>query len=344
MSIEGTSIDLYNEYLNIVSYTNKIDLFTEASARNLSISIKEAAVKCIENNLDEDTYVSYVQEAEENFITRVKQAIDKLIEKIKEFFEKCKNKIVETFTSKNINDALDKADNAIKNNPKIKNEKLEYKDTEDGEKELDKGIHGLRKILSKIKVHQTTDDTSKEIDDVREESVRKSAAVIRNVIITFGAAVILLRNMTSDIKTSDDDGADELKDAKSAAEKAESAEEASLYEKIASSMSRLKRESFSLKIFGHTSLAQAIRAFVFRHIKGETGVEIGEEFEENEIEESVIDKIPLFKANKLYLESVAKESFNENHTTVLGNVEGLDLDSYYESIVDDILTDTKDIF
>lgn len=339
--------DIYTEYMSASIKFDKLSLFTEASRSEYSINCKEARLKVLKENCTDEDYYSLLKEAEESFIDRAKNTIKKFIDTVKQFIDKCKERITKLITDINTSELIKKIKDAFSKHPEIKNEEVEYIETDDAIKVLDAGISKLNIKATKVGAVGSSDGDEDEIRETFEKTMQEiSTKIIDASKMTLETATKYLERLSSKTEVDNEIGGlpnnDPLNTMVGKVDNASDSETADTLVTAASCMSRAKKERLSLKTIKFTSILQGIRdcfARIKSKFKGEESAETEDDKKETTTEESVYD-IPLFKPTFYYEtfvdSSVDSESDTVTEYTSLGMSEGLDLDAYFTEIYNSI--------
>ena len=339
--------EIYTEYMDTSIKFDKISLFTEASRTEYNINRKEALLRTLKESATDEEYYSFLKEAEESFVERAKNTIKKFIDTVKQFIDKCKQRIIKLIADLKTSKLIQKIKNVFSKHPEIKNETIEYTETDDAIKTLDNGISKLNIKATKVGAVGASDDDDDEIRDIFEKTMQEVSNKVKNAVeMTLETATKYLEGLSSETEVDNEIGGlpnnDPLNTMVGKVDDAPDSESANTMVTAASYMSKAKKERFSLKTIKFTSILQGIRdcfAKIKAKFKAEDSTsEETDDKKETTTEESVYD-IPLFNPI-FYYETFVGDFVSEDETVTesefLGMSEGLDLDAYFTEIYNSI--------
>lgn len=169
----------------------------------------ESFIETALNEIDPTVIIEAEDKSSEGALVKVGKAIKELCKKVKEAILNMIQHIKEFFTSKNVKDTLDKADKATKNNPKIKDVKIEIPDYEAINKIYDQGINEVEKKLAEAKSGKNVpEEEFKNILTATEEKAKKTKFKLIGIgaliaAITAGT-IVFEKTAKNDIKDVDE--------------------------------------------------------------------------------------------------------------------------------------------
>lgn len=256
--------DINAEYMSASIRFDRLSLFAEASLAEYNINCKEAQLKVLKESATADEYYSLLKEAEESFIDRAKNTIKKIIETVKQFIDKCKERIVKLITDLKSSKLIEKIRDAMDKNPEIKNETVDYTDTDSAVKTIDSGISKLNIKATKIGAVGASPGDSDEIKDIFEKVMQEvSVKIDVQSKMTLESATKYLERMNSETEVNNEMGGlpnnDPLNTMVGKVDDAPDSETAEAMSTAADCMGKAKKERFSLKTIKFTSILQGIR-------------------------------------------------------------------------------------
>lgn len=96
--------------------------------------------------LEEVTKEEMLKDSNKSIVAKVVEAIQKIIDTIKDVCLRLKKAVVDKFTSKDVKDKLDKAEEALKNNPNLTKEKVKMLSDDETKKQLDNYVREMAKL------------------------------------------------------------------------------------------------------------------------------------------------------------------------------------------------------
>ena len=178
----------------------KLDSFTEAVDRELSINMAKAELKCMMEDGTDDDQAYLESAAEEGAIGKLKKMIDAVIAAWKEWISQKKTKVISKICSAEARAVLSKAEKRAKINPFLSKKKVEIMD---GKRPLGV-IRAYKakndKILAKTVKGIVTESTMKTVADTKESFREdfKNAIAGKAGVATITVAA-LLAQLNSDI-------------------------------------------------------------------------------------------------------------------------------------------------
>ena len=334
MTIMESAIAMNQDYVECSNAIGKVELFAEASYKEYEINLKEIALKVLKENGTEDDFEFLSTEAANGYIERAKKAIAKIVEAVMKFIRSCKDKLVSFVTKETTRVAVDKVDEACAANPKLRTKKVEYQNTDKQAGILQQGIDRIRKKVSKVKAKGRASEA--DIDDINEieyDTMKKVAAVSVVTVVTLGTAVAIFKefNSKSEIENVLNENAVSECDINLDEMNTKNAETAAFYTKASGVMAKLKKEKATKRVVKSTSLLAAIK-------KALSGKKVTSENLEGDYQESAIEDLPMFA----YVTESTEEVEDVDHieTESVGESEGLDLDMYFESLCDEVFSES----
>lgn len=178
----------------------KMDSFTEAVDRELSINIAKAELKCMmEDGTDSD--LAYLEEAaEEGALAKFKKMIQGVIDAFKEWVSQKKTKVISKIASKEARTVLTKTEKKVKLNPIIARKKVQVMSSKKPLGVINSYKSRNDKILGKTVKGIITESTMKTIMDTKEsfrEDFKKSISGTAALITVTVSA--LLEELNSEI-------------------------------------------------------------------------------------------------------------------------------------------------
>jgi hypothetical protein len=214
--------------------------FLEASYNEYKANLKEAELKVVQESGTPDDLVYLEDKASEGFLVRSAKAIGKLIQSFLAWIKEKVQAIKDFFTSKKTKDALDKAEKVSKENPKLKNEKINITDYK---KQLDVCDKYEAQVDKKIAAMNAGKYSSSDKDDLNKiekgfEDEMKTAK-IAVVAVTVAAAVGVAKHLYD---ISQDKDLEDINPVKGTGDNVENADENEAYTRAVVDKFRLKRE------------------------------------------------------------------------------------------------------
>ena len=334
MTIMESAIAMNSDYVDATLAIGKVNLFAEACYKDYEINLKESALKVLKESGTEEDFMFLATEAGNAYIEKAKKSIEKIIESIKKFIKQCKEKVLSMVRGENTTKAIKKAEMACKTNPKICRMKVHYQDTDKQVGAIQQGIDSIRKKATKLKVGKCSEKDIEELDKIEESTAKKVAAVSVASVITLGAAIAFYKKTAKEIDNikieNVTDNGIEVKDGSSA-------EAAHAFVKATGILGKLMKEKVSKKVAKLVSLLSGIK----NAVSGRGG-EIRSENLETESER--LEDLKMFEV--VTMESAEELEENSSVEKVeeesVGEVEGLDLDQYYEELCNDLFESLED--
>ena len=333
MTIMESAIAMNADYVECSNTLGKINLFAEASYKEYEINLKEVALKVLKENGTEEDFDFLATEAAKGYIDRAKKAVEKIIEAVKKFIRILKEKLISMVTCAAAEKAIDIVDDACKKYPKLRAEKVEYHDTDKQVGALQQGVDKLRTKVAKVKAKGVaTPDDIDVVDEIREDTLKKVAAMAVVTTVTLGTAINIFKecNSRSEIEATLNEYATSDCEMPINEDTAKTPETAAFYQKISHAIAVMLKEKATKKVTKSTSLFRAIKETVQKA----NGYTTSENL--NAHESTSIEELPMFAyvtESKTEESDVSDEVENVNvETESVGEVEGLDLNAYFNEM------------
>lgn len=334
MTIMESAIAMNSDYVDATLAIGKVNLFAEACYKDYEINLKESALKVLKESGTEGDFMFLATEAGNAYIEKAKKSIEKIIESVKKFIKQCKEKVLSMVRGENTMKAIKKAEMACKTNPKICRMKVHYQDTDKQVGVIQQGIDSIRKKATKLKVGKCSEKDIEELDKIEESTAKKVAAVSVASVITLGAAIAFYKKTAKEIDNikieNVTDNGIEVKDGSSA-------EAAHGFVKATGILGKLMKEKVSKKVAKLVSLLSGIKNVV----SGRGGETLSEnlETESERLEDLKMFEVVTMESAEELEENSSVEKVEEES---VGEVEGLDLDQYYEELCNDLFESLED--
>lgn len=321
--LRDVQVDINKANINSDITFDKIMLFESAAYNDYNIKTKEAALDTYKINGTTEYYESLVSEAASEYIEKAKAAINKIIEAVKEFLEDCRDKIMELVHKVQSSELIEKIENAIKRDPKIANTKVKYEDSSEKKKILRESLAEAKKKHAKLKAGKFSGNDSDEIEERDNKMALKIAAIAGTTVITLGAALLLYKKYIKNKITDDDTSDMKITDLSIF-----TPEQANIIIKNTNSIADKQKKIAKTEIEDISDILNGIKV-AFSNI----GTTI-----ENNIKKAAGNKN--LKPMKSY-DKDSNEILNSYEST---NVEGLDLDEYYNELCNDIIYNDSNVY
>ena len=180
-------------------------LYMEESQRFFLKPVYEACLEteimCEKMNLElflsDNIFEDYYTESVQDIFQKAVDFISGIIKRIKESFNKFKTKIAEIFTNKKLEDKINELEQAMKENPQLKDEKVSMPDYE----QLEKLRNDIRSDIQKEMSRPTNININPDKSYALEQKMKKYKkqrnkilAASAAVTITLGAALVYLKS------------------------------------------------------------------------------------------------------------------------------------------------------
>ena len=176
---------------------NQIVMFTEASYNEYKVNLKEAELKVIQESGTTEDLVYLESKAKEGFLVRSAKAIEKMVNTFVEWIKKTINSFREFLNGEKTKTALDKANTVIKENPKMKSEKIDMVDINKVEKVYNKHEAMVDKKIAMFKANKVSEKSLDELDDIEKSldndmgaTLKITAAVTLASVIAMGGIIL----------------------------------------------------------------------------------------------------------------------------------------------------------
>ena len=171
---------------------NKISAFVEAANQEYLVNHKEAELKVISESGTLDDLL-YLEEANEKGVfEKLANALKKLAQEFRDWMNKLIDGMKSFFATKETKDALEAAEEAVKNNPELKNKTIEVTDIEELEKIFEESNDKIDKRVSLIRAGKSSPDEKNirnEIDDTFGKKASKLSTATKAITITAALAL-----------------------------------------------------------------------------------------------------------------------------------------------------------
>jgi hypothetical protein len=336
MTIMESAIAMNSDYVECSNTLGKINLFAEASYKEYEINLKEVALKVLKENGTEEDFDFLATEAAKGYIERAKKAVEKIIEAVKKFIYTLKERLIAMVTSATAEKAIDTVDAACKKYPKLRNEKVEYHNTDKQVGVLQQGIDKLRAKVAKVKAKGVASSSDiANIDEIKEDTLKKVATMAVVTTVTLATAINIFKecNSRSEIDTTLNEYATSECEMPIDEDTAKTAETASFYQKVSHAIAVMLKEKATKKVTKSTSLFHAIKETV-QKANGYTKSENLEVQESTSIEDlAMFAYVSEINTEETNIADESEVAAVENvETESVGEVEGLDLDAYFDEI------------
>lgn len=337
MTIMESAIAMNSDYVDATLAIGKVNLFAEACYKDYEINLKESALKVLKESGTEEDFMFLATEAGNAYIEKAKKSIEKIIESIKKFIKQCKEKVLSMVRGENTMKAIKKAEMACKTNPKICRMKVHYQDTDKQVGAIQQGIDNIRKKTTKLKVGKGSEKDIEELDKIEESTAKKVAAVSVASVITLGTAIALYKKTTKELNNLSIEDIDDVSSIGKEVKEGITAEAAHAFVKASGIIGKLKKERVSKKVAKLVSLLSGIKSTVSGR-SGETRSE-NLETESERLEDLKMFEVVTMESAEELEENSSVEKVEEES---VGEVEGLDLDQYYEELCNDLFESLED--
>ena len=197
MSFNEMILTMESESSTFDKLFNQIVMFTEASYNEYKVNLKEAELKVIQESGTTEDLVYLESKAKEGFLVRSAKAIEKMINTFVEWIKKTINSFREFLNGEKTKKAFDKANTVIKENPKLKSEKIEMVDINKVEKVYKKHEAMVDKKIAMFKANKVSEKSIDELDDIEKSldkdldtTLKVTAAVALVSVIGMGGIIL----------------------------------------------------------------------------------------------------------------------------------------------------------
>jgi cellobiose-specific phosphotransferase system component IIA len=298
-------------------FENKIDLIMEYGYRTFHTNLKEAKLKVITEGGTEEDYAYMVSEAAKDYLAKLKAVISKITKAVIEFIEKCKKRIVELAMSIKTKLAVANIERARKVNQKLASIKIKIVDHPAITSAYNKAINAVSRIAAHEAASGSNIDaekTQEELDEIVEKVEEDVKKVVNNEIeVTFDNALNLYKKYgnvkdttimpDSDVVDFDSTANQLFKNISD--DDTVGPEAAHAIVETTQVQAKLAKEQASHTVSAHSNYLSALKAAISK-----------------------------FGGKKEKEEETAKESTDDV-------VEGLDMNSYYNEMMNEILGDSE---
>lgn len=188
---------------------NNCVLFSEACYNEYKVNLKEAELKVLQESGTTDDLIYLESQAKEGFIVKAAKTIKKMIDSLIAWLGKLIESIKKFFTGKKTKESLDKVENIIKENPKLKSEKINVPDVDKIAKTYGKYEAAVNRKLAMVKGKKFSEKDLRDLDEIqknceKEISIAKKATVAISITaalaLVSGGIVAILDNTKKNVE------------------------------------------------------------------------------------------------------------------------------------------------
>lgn len=285
------------ETLEFEKQLNKVDVFIEASYRELNINYQESEIKVLKENGTDDDLSYLMEEAQASFKERAKATLKKIPEMLREWYAKMKEKFIDFINSIKEAKVLVTIKEKIKKDPKVANTTVETTDDESYEKEMDKHTDKIKSIITKIRGKKTA--SQEDIDAIEKEAKAAEELKPAKTKISVARLVSKFEEKISNVTKKTDDGVKKVSGGEEIIDGMESPEAVQAVTKAHQKLAVIEKLKFSNMTKSITDAIEKCKKVVK-----------GEKVEETTTAESAIDDFDSY-VNSLFTEKEKTECCEE---------------------------------
>ena len=207
----------FNELvLTTESITNDFDTlfnqcvaFAEASYQEYKTNLKEAELKVIQESGTTEDLIYLESQAKEGFIVRTGKTIKKLVESFIAWLKQLVSSIKDFIENKTNKEALDRAEKVVKNNPKLRNEKIEIDDVDKIQKICGKHEAKIKRKIALFKAKKFSSKDAEELDNIQKEFENEMSTAKKVTIgVSIAAAIAMVAKLSGCLSKQEKDMSD----------------------------------------------------------------------------------------------------------------------------------------